>query len=109
MVFFVLGGIATATALQQIYEKAFDLPHWRMRDILHRLAWLAVLLPAIRHVGDCHAVPAMTRRASTRGLRSRHPRTAQFLSHTERVYLRLIRLLDFRQDTPTHISKRWAQ
>ena len=61
MVFFVLGGIATATALQQIYERAFDLPHRGMKDILHRLAWLAVLIgaslltgwagPGLRHVG----------------------------------------------------------
>jgi membrane protein len=61
MVFFVLGGIATATALQQIYEKAFDLPHRGMKDILHRLAWLAVLIgsslltgwagPGLRHAG----------------------------------------------------------
>ena len=59
--FFVLGGIATATALQQIYERAFDLPHRRMKDILHRLAWLAVLIgtslltgwvgPGLRHAG----------------------------------------------------------
>jgi membrane protein len=61
MVFFVFGGIATATALQQIYERAFDLPHRGMKDILHRLAWLAVLIgaslltgragPGLRHVG----------------------------------------------------------
>lgn len=61
MVFFVLGGIAAATALQQIYERAFDLPHRGMKDIPRRLAWLAVLIgtslltgwagPGIRHVG----------------------------------------------------------
>ena len=61
MVFFVLGGIAAATALQQIYERAFDLPHRGMKDILHRLAWLAVLIgtslltgwagPGLRHAG----------------------------------------------------------
>ena len=44
MVFFVLGGIATATALQEIYERAFDLPHRGMKDIPRRLAWLAVLI-----------------------------------------------------------------
>jgi membrane protein len=44
MVFFVLGGIAAATALQQIYERAFDLPHRRMKDIPYRVAWLAVLI-----------------------------------------------------------------
>jgi membrane protein len=61
MVFFVLGGIATATALQQIYEQTFDLPHRGMKGILHRLAWLAVLIgaslltgwagPGLRHAG----------------------------------------------------------
>ena len=61
MVFFVFGGIATATALQQIYEQAFDLPHRGMKDILHRLAWLAMLIgislltgwtgPGLRHAG----------------------------------------------------------
>ncbi|MBV9206133.1 MAG: YihY/virulence factor BrkB family protein [Actinobacteria bacterium] len=44
MVFFVLGGIATATALQEIYERAFDVPHRGMKDIPRRLAWLAVLI-----------------------------------------------------------------
>jgi membrane protein len=44
MVFFVLGGIAAATALQDIYERAFDLPHRGLKDILYLLAWLAVLI-----------------------------------------------------------------
>ena len=44
MVFFVLGGIAAATALQDIYERAFDLPHRGLKDILYPLAWLAVLI-----------------------------------------------------------------
>lgn len=61
MVFFVLGGLAAATALQQIYERAFDLPHRMIRDIPHRLAWLGVLIgtslltgragPGLRHAG----------------------------------------------------------
>jgi membrane protein len=61
MVFFVLGGIAAATALQDIYERAFDLPHRGMKDIPYRLTWLAVLIgtslltgwtgPWLRHVG----------------------------------------------------------
>ena len=61
MVFFVFGGIAAATALQEIYERAFDLPHRGMKDILRRLAWLAVLIgaslltgwagPGLRHAG----------------------------------------------------------
>src|SRR5689334_9376101 len=48
MVFFVFGGIAAATALQEIYELAFDLPHRGMKDIPRRLAWLAVLIGASR-------------------------------------------------------------
>jgi membrane protein len=61
MVFFVLGGIAAATALQQIYERAFDVPHQGMKDIPRRLAWLAVLIgtslmagwarPGLRYAG----------------------------------------------------------
>jgi membrane protein len=46
MVFFVLGGIAAATALQEIYERAFELPHRGMKDIPYLLAWLAVLIGA---------------------------------------------------------------
>jgi membrane protein len=46
MVFFVLGGIAAATALQEIYERAFELPHRGLKDILYLLAWLAVLIGA---------------------------------------------------------------
>jgi len=70
---------------------------------------VTAVLPAIRHVRDCHAVPAVTQGASTRGFRSRHPRTTQFLPHTGTIYLRLARLLDFGRDTPTDIRKRWAQ
>ena len=44
MVFFVLGGIAAAAALQEIYEQVFELPHRGMADVPHRLAWLAVLI-----------------------------------------------------------------
>src|SRR5215472_14383242 len=61
MVFFVFGGIAAAAALQEIYEQAFDLPHRRIKDLPHRLAWLAVLIgaslltgwagPRLRHAG----------------------------------------------------------
>jgi membrane protein len=61
MVFFVFGGIAAAAALQEIYEQAFDRPHRRIKDLPHRLAWLAVLIgasllsgwagPWLRHVG----------------------------------------------------------
>jgi membrane protein len=61
MVFFVFGGIAAAAALQEIYEQAFDLPHRRIKDLPHRLAWLAALIgaslltglagPGLRHAG----------------------------------------------------------
>ena len=61
MVFFVLGGVAAASALQQIYEQAFGLPHRGLKDILPLLAWLAVLIgtlllagwagPRLRHAG----------------------------------------------------------
>ena len=61
MVFFVFGGIAAATALQQIYERVFDLPHRPVKDLPLRLAWLALLMgtslltgraaPGLRHVG----------------------------------------------------------
>jgi membrane protein len=59
VVFFVLGGIAAATALQQLYERIFDLDSRGMKDIWRRLIWLALLIgasllsgwagPALRH------------------------------------------------------------
>jgi membrane protein len=61
MVFFVFSGILAAAALQEVYEQAFDLPHRRIKDLPHRLAWLAVLIsasmptrwagPWLRHAG----------------------------------------------------------
>ncbi|MBV9094983.1 MAG: YihY/virulence factor BrkB family protein [Streptosporangiaceae bacterium] len=61
MVFFVLNGIAAATALQEIYEQAFDLPHRGTSSIPRRLAWLGVVIgnsllgglaaPELRHAG----------------------------------------------------------
>lgn len=61
MVFFVLNGIAAATALQEIYEQAFDLPHRGTSSIPRRLAWLGVVIgnsllgglaaPGLRHAG----------------------------------------------------------
>jgi membrane protein len=46
VVFFVLGGIAAATALQQLYERIFDLDSRGMKDIGRRLIWLALLIGA---------------------------------------------------------------
>jgi membrane protein len=61
MVLFVLGGTAAAAALQEIYERAFNLPHRPIKDIPRRLAWLALLIstslltgwagPGLRHAG----------------------------------------------------------
>jgi membrane protein len=58
-VFFVLGGIAAATALQQLYERVFGLASRALKDIWRRLIWLAWLIgigvlggwvgPALRH------------------------------------------------------------
>jgi membrane protein len=42
--FFVLGGVAAATAVQGLYERAFDLEARGMKDIIRRLIWLAVLV-----------------------------------------------------------------
>ena len=43
-VFFILGGIAAATAIQGLYEAAFELEGRGARDMLRRLIWLAVLV-----------------------------------------------------------------
>ncbi len=43
-VFFVLGGIAAATAVQDLYERAFDLEARGMKDILRRILWLGVVV-----------------------------------------------------------------
>ena len=60
-VFFILGGIAAATAIQELYEAAFELDGRGARDMLRRLIWLAVLVgcsvlagwagPALRGAG----------------------------------------------------------
>jgi membrane protein len=46
VVFFVLGGIAAATALQQLYERIFDLDSRGMKDVWRRLIWLGLLIGA---------------------------------------------------------------
>jgi membrane protein len=43
-VFFILGGVAAATAIQELYERAFELDRRGARDMLRRLIWLAVLV-----------------------------------------------------------------
>jgi membrane protein len=43
-VFFVLGGVAAASALQELYERAFALDRRGARDMPRRLIWLAVLV-----------------------------------------------------------------
>lgn len=42
--FFILGGIAAATAVQDLYERAFDLEARGMKDMLRRLVWLGVAI-----------------------------------------------------------------
>jgi membrane protein len=59
--FFILGGVAAATAVQGLYERAFDLEARGMKDMIRRLIWLAVLVgcsvfagwagPALHHQG----------------------------------------------------------
>ena len=43
-VVFVLSGIAAAAAIQELYERAFDLETRGLKDTPRRLAWLAILL-----------------------------------------------------------------
>jgi membrane protein len=60
-VFFVLGGVAAATAVQGLYENAYEVEARGMKDFLRRLAWLAILIgmsfvagwigPSLRHGG----------------------------------------------------------
>jgi membrane protein len=43
-VFFILSGIAAASAVQELYQRAFDLSGRGVRDKLRAFAWLAALL-----------------------------------------------------------------
>lgn len=45
-VFFVVGGIAAASEVQSTYERVFELEARGMKNMLHRLAWLAFLIGA---------------------------------------------------------------
>ena len=40
--FFILGGIAAATAVQDLYERSFGLQSGGMKDIVRRLGWLVL-------------------------------------------------------------------
>jgi membrane protein len=40
---FVFGGVAAATALQELYERCFGLDRRGLRDVVRRLTWLGVL------------------------------------------------------------------
>jgi membrane protein len=44
--FFILGGIAAATAVQDLYERSFDLEARGLKDFVRRLVWLAVTVGA---------------------------------------------------------------
>src|SRR5262249_30050680 len=46
VVFFVLGGIAAATALQQLYERVFNLDSRGLKDLWLAVIWLAFLIGA---------------------------------------------------------------
>ncbi len=60
-VFFILGGVAVAAAIQELYERAFELDRRGFKDMLRGLIWLAVLVgcsalagwagPALRGAG----------------------------------------------------------
>ena len=43
-IFFILGGIAAAMAIQQIYERAFGMSKRGMKDMVRQLVWLAALV-----------------------------------------------------------------
>ena len=43
-VFFILGGIAAASAVQELYERAFELDRRGLKDTLRRLIWLGVMV-----------------------------------------------------------------
>jgi membrane protein len=43
---FILSGIAAATALQQLYERAFEVDSRGMKDVPRRVVWLGLLIAA---------------------------------------------------------------
>jgi len=46
-VFFILGGIAAATAIQELYERAFEVDARGLKDMPRRLIWLIVLVACV--------------------------------------------------------------
>jgi membrane protein len=50
-VFFILGGIAGATAVQDLYERAFGLEARGMKDILRRLLWVGIVVGGSAAIG----------------------------------------------------------
>jgi membrane protein len=50
-VFVVLGGVGAAAAIQELYERAFDVPSRGFGDTPRRLLWLLVLLGAVALAG----------------------------------------------------------
>ncbi|WP_042431924.1 YihY/virulence factor BrkB family protein [Streptacidiphilus anmyonensis] len=67
-VFFVLGGLAGATAIQQLYQRVFDLPPRRGRDVVRALVWIGLVVgllfaasgagPGLRRTAPVLAWPA---------------------------------------------------
>jgi membrane protein len=43
-VFFVLGGLAGSTAIQQLYQRVFDLPARRGRDVVRAFVWMGLVV-----------------------------------------------------------------
>ena len=50
-VFFILGGLAAAAAIQALYEEAFQLPSRGIKDTPRRLIWLATLIGSVALTG----------------------------------------------------------
>lgn len=50
-ILFILGGIAAASAIQELYERSFGVESRGMRDILRRLVWLGVLIGVVLFIG----------------------------------------------------------
>jgi membrane protein len=50
-VVFVLSGLAGATAVQELYERVYELPGRGLRDVPRRLVWLACLIGGVAVAG----------------------------------------------------------